>query len=362
MGAVGYTSGDPNKVDITGDTMTGDLILSGATTDLTVGGVITDTYQGITGDIMQFVSTALSTGIISGGLLSINADPTKFNVSATSGWVVDYNPNGVLGPTNPQLTTVNFAGQSAIVLTGPPTQQLTFVLLSSTGVVVQQATPPSRAQYRTHLVIGFVAQSGGTIVEVKSLATVMGHPETQLYDLARGVGGFSPSSLDNKFSANGINLMVNTSGGGLFFPGSNIPNYQDPHVVNLTAQSPTTFNRVTGTTILPGFFNTIDVANYDPGGLGVITPVGLGANTSTIFRVFVLSASTPGNEVFIQYGQSRYASLSAAVAAIGTTNFVAHPALIRQNLAGWIVATRTAVDLSDPAQATFVHAPKFALP
>jgi hypothetical protein len=38
MGAVGYTSGDSRKVDVAGDTMTGDLVLSGSTTDITIGG------------------------------------------------------------------------------------------------------------------------------------------------------------------------------------------------------------------------------------------------------------------------------------------------------------------------------------
>jgi hypothetical protein len=354
--AIGFTSGDPNKVDVAGDTMTGDLIMSGASTE------IIDTYQGITGDIMGMLSTTLSTGITSGGLLSINVDPTKFNVSATTGFTIDYNPNGTLGPTNPAMTTVNFAGLSAIALTGPPAQQLTFVLLSALGVVIQQAFAPTRPQYRTHLVIGFVVQSLGTIVQTKSLASMMGQPEIQLYDFARGVGGFSVTNIDNVFLPNGANLMVNTTGGGLFFPGSNIPNYQDPHVVNLTAQSPATFNRISATTILPAFFTTIDVANYDPGGLGVITPVGGGVNTSTIFRVFIQSAPVPGNEIFVQYGQSTYASLAAARDAIGTTSFIVHPAFVRQCLAGWIVATRAATDLSDPTQAFFVRASKFAIP
>lgn len=360
MAAVGFTSGDPNKVDVAGDTMTGDLILAGAGTDLTVGGIITDTYQGVTGDVMQLLTTSMSTGITSGGLLSINADPTKFNISATTGAVFDYNPTGAIGPTNPQLTYVNFPATSAIAVVGA--QQVTFVLIDSAGAVVQQATPPTRAQFRTHLVIGFFARSGATIVETKSLAAVLGQPEMQLYDLARGLGGFSLTSLDNAISPNGANLMVNTSGGSLFFPASNLPNYQDPHVVSLTAQTPATFNRITATSILAGFFTTIDAANYDPGGLGVITPVGGGAFTSTIFRVFVLGASVPGNEMFIQYGQNTYASLATALDAIGSDPFVTHPVFVRQNLAGWIVAIRTATDLSDTTQARFVRASKFAIP
>jgi hypothetical protein len=111
MGAVGYTSGDPNKVDITGDTMTGDLILAGAGTDLTVGGVLTDTYQGITGDTGRFVSTGLSTGLTSGGIITLNANPALVDIAAATGWIVDYDSTGTIGPTNPALTFVNYAGR-----------------------------------------------------------------------------------------------------------------------------------------------------------------------------------------------------------------------------------------------------------
>src|SRR3989304_1294322 len=104
MTAVGYTSGDPNKVSVTGDTMTGDLVLAGAGTDLTVGGAPPDTYQGVTGDVMRLMSTALSTGLTSGGTLSINANPALIDIAAATGWIGDYNASGVIGATHTTLT------------------------------------------------------------------------------------------------------------------------------------------------------------------------------------------------------------------------------------------------------------------
>lgn len=364
MGAVGYTTGDPNKVDVAGDTMTGDLILSGATTDLTVGGVITDTYQGITGDVSRLLSTALSTGITAGGTVTRNAiDNTKFDVEATEGWIVDYDVSSAISATNPRLTYVSYPGAVAVALTGPPTQQLTFLMINPAGALVQQATAPTRAQYRQNLVLSFVASNLGIIAEIRSVATMQSQLAVEFYDLGRAMGAFSVSSQENLIRPNGVNLMINNTGGGIFFPGSNRDgNYQDPHVTVLTPQTPAIFNRMTATTVLPAVFNTIDVANYDPGGAGIITPVPGGSNTSTIHRVYGIGAADLKNELFVQYGQSTYASLTAARDAIGTGTFIANPSFSRQALLAWIVVTKSATDLSNTTQALFVRAQKFASP
>ena len=127
MTAIGYTMGDPNKVNVTGDTMTGDLTLAGATTDLTVGGVITDTFQGVTGDVMRFITSTLSTGITSGGSISINANPALIDIEATTGWIVDYDPTSPYSATNPQLTNVTFAGATGLVPLFPFTDRKSVV-------------------------------------------------------------------------------------------------------------------------------------------------------------------------------------------------------------------------------------------
>lgn len=362
MGAVGYTSGDPNKVNVIGDTMTGDLILAGAGTDLTVGGVITDTYGGVTGDVMRLMSTAMSTGITSGGVLSINANPTLIDVSATSGWIYDYNPFGTISGTNPQMTFVNFAGQTGIALTGPPTQLVTFWLLNSAGTLIQQATTPTRLQYRTHLVIGVSSQFGGVINVVQSLATVLGQTATQLVGLMRGLGLFVIGSTSNVISPNAANLKIKTTGGAIFGASFGLPNYQDPNTASTAAQAPATFRYATATTILAPLLTDVAVANYDPGGLGVVTPIGGGANTSTIHRVYASPAPGITDQMAIQYGQTAYASLAAAVAAIGSGVHIQNPAFEGLPVAAWIVATRTAANLSDPTQASFTHASKFASP
>ena len=129
----------------------------------------------------------------------------------------------------------------------------------------------------------------------------------------------------------------------------------------ISAQTPAQFRRATSTTtVFPLPVTTIDPANYDVG--GVITPVPGGANVSTIQRVFVFAQDSAADQLVVQYGQRTYSSLTAAVAGIGVEPYVVNPAFVG-SLVGWIAVIKSATDLSDPSQATFVPAiSKFARP
>jgi len=361
--AIGFTSGDPNKVDVAGDTMTGDLILAGAGTDLTVGGnvtvsgILTDGYQGLTGDVSKLLSTVLSTGITSGGIITVNPNNISVDISATTGFVYDYNPHGAVAPANPTITYVTFPGQVGVV-PGSPT--ITFWLINSAGALVQQTTPPTSTQLRTHLCVGISGFRGGIIPNTTQLATMTSQPGTQLFDLFAALGSFKIDR--NVISPNGVNLSINTTGGPVFIAGFGYPAYQAPNVTSLAAQIPATFRRASATTILAPLQTTVDVANFDPNGAGVITPVGGGANTSTITRVFAYGAPVVTDQITLQYGQTSFASLAAAIAAVGRGGYIINPLLSGAVLLAYVCATRTAVNLSDPTQAAIIPAAKFPIP
>lgn len=343
--------------------MTGDLILAGAGTDLTVGGdatisgILTDGFGGMTGDVMRLLSTTLSTGITSGGIITVNADPTKVDISATTGWVVDYNPHAAPSPTNPKLTYVTYPGQTAIALVSPT---ITFWLIDSTGALVQQTTPPTSTQWRTHLVVGISGFVGGVIPDTTQLPAMLSQPANQLIDLFASLGAFRISG--NVITPNGINLSINSTGGPVFIPGFGYPDHLTPNVTQLAAQIPVTFRRATATTLFAPLVTTIDRANYDPNGAGAIVAVGGGANTSTIFRVFAYGDPVVADQVTIQYGQTAYASLTAAVAAVGRGGYLLNPLLQGAVLLAHICVTRVATNLSDPTQAVIVAASKFPTP
>lgn len=346
-----------------GDTMTGNLIINAnlqVAGDTNVDGSLTAEYQGVNGDVMRLLSTAVSTGLTSGGTISINANPALIDIGPATGWVVDYNSTSTITPTNPAITYVTYAGQTGLA---PLPSLATYWLLTAAGTIVSQATPPTRAQTRTSIFLGASVTIGGTVVAVRNLPMVQSQPGAQLVDLLVSLGAFNVTSTANTISANGVNLMINTSGGDLFIRsyGINFGTYLNPHVTTLAAQAPATFRYATAVSLAAPFVTNIDVANYDPNGAGVITPIGGGANTSAIHRVFIAGAPAVNQQVIIQYGQNTHASLSAAAAAIGRGTYIVNP-LFTGALTGYVIATRTATNLSDPTQAIFIHAGRFPAP
>lgn len=385
--AVGFTSGDPRKVSRTGDTMTGTLALLGTADltvqdDVTVGDTLTATNLALTGNltvpgdldvggtlavpfdgvglnVAQLLTIGLSTSIISGGDVSPNVDPTKIDITALTGYIVTYNSAAPLSATNPDLKFLSVPAQVGIT----PTFNPSFFLVDNTGAYLQQSTTLTPTQRRTHLFVGVTAQDGlGNVVVAQTLPVIPSQLNNQLLDLMGALGPFSTQG--NVLSANGANLNFNKTSGTMFARAfSQIPTFQDPHNAPLPAQTPAQFRHVTA---LTGFFGALttflDVANYDPGGLGVVTPVGGGVNTATNFRVYGFANSLANVQLVVQYGQNTYTSLANAVAALGAGTFIPNPASEGGAILGWITAIRSATNLSNPAQATFTQASKFAHP
>lgn len=313
-------------------------------------------------DLVETLATAgVSTGITAGGDLSINAiSDSAIDISPLTGFFTDY----VTDPFNPVITPVSYAGGTFELDAAALTRTVTWWLLDDTLTVIQQPLKPSNTQMRTHLVLGVTAQDGGTIFVDQSLPIIAQQPANQQADLIDSLGPFSISG--NMITPNGANLQINQTAGTLFsrafnhFVGPIQTN--DPHVNTTQAQTPAQFRYITQSALTFGpLRTTLDVANYD--NAGVITPIGGGAGSSTIHRLWLFATNTAQAQLAFQYGQIVHSSLSAAVAAIGSGTFVVNP-LIPTNgaLIAFIVATRTATDLSNPAQATFVPAGKFASP
>lgn len=345
----------------TGDTMTGNLVINA---NLQVSGSASASYEGVQGDIMRLISTALSTGVTSGGEFTPNADPTKVDISATTGWIVDYNSTGIIGPTNPMITYVSIPAQIGVTPTvGIPTG-VTWYLVDTAGTLIQQATVPTPEQRRTHLVLGATAQAGGVVVVDQTLPVIQSQPGNQLIDLMDALGGFRMNG--GRVTPNGVNLNMNVAAGTLFVRAfSQVPDYQNPHHSHINAQTPIQYRRITALAGSAGaLVNALDVANYDPAGAGVVTPVGGGANRATNFRIWAFGSNNTADQILIQYGQTAYNTLADAVAAIGTTSYIVNPTAAGSGvLLGWISAIRTATNLSDPLQAVFTSpAGKFATP
>lgn len=304
----------------------------------------------------------LSTGIASGGELNINgSDPGSLDIGPVDGYVIDFHSNL---PDEPVSVRVKTPARTVALDAAALTRTVTWWLLDSAGNVVQQASKPSASQRRTHLVLGATAQEAGTIFVDQSLPVILHHHPQQTADLMDALGPFVIEG--NHITPIAATLGISQSGGSMFarafnhFAGPVLTN--DPHTSTTFAQSPAQYRYITSTgTAFGPTRTTLDVANYD--NAGVVTPVGGGANSSTIQRLWLFASNTAAAQLAFQYGQTVHSSLAAAIDAIGQTGYVVNPLILGTGaLIAYCVVTRTATDLSDTTQCRIIMANRFATP
>lgn len=359
----------PEDVDLfvrkAGDTMTGPLIINSnlqVNGDASVEGDLFTTFQTTSLNVGLLSTIGLSTAIISGGEITVNAgDPTRIDISALTGYIVTYVSWLPLSPTNPSITYITLPAQVGLL---PAFAPISWYRVNPLGNLVQQATTPTPTDRRSNLIIGATATTGlGTNVIVdQTLPVIPAQLGNQLVDLMDGLGPFSTAG--NMLSPNGVNLTFNKTAGTIFARSFNyVPSFQDPHYSTLAAQAPVSFRH---TTAVPGTagLNTaiLDVANYDPNGGGIVTPIPGGAGVASNFRVWAFATNTVPEQILVQYSQQSFSTLANAVAALPSGFYIPNPATASAALLGWISVIRTATDLSNPAQAVFTKAAKFATP
>lgn len=297
----------------------------------------------------------LDTGVLWGADLNDSATVGSVDLAAGAGIIVDY----LVDEESPDITLVPITAQTIAIsdLVSP----VTWLMMSSAGAIVQQTTRPTNAQRRTHLQLGAVVVSAGDIIIEQTLHQILSQPLNQLYDLMDAIGAFNITG--NLISAAGSNLQLAKESGTVFarsfnhFANDAITN--DPHVSSVPAQNPVTMRYVTQlpqapvatvTSVSPGF--------YDVG--GTITAVPGAGTVATIQRVFLFPENETANQIVIQYGQTVYSSLDAAVAAINTTAYVKNPINEFGVLIGYVVVTKNAANLSNANSARIISAARFS--
>lgn len=283
-----------------------------------------------------------SSGVLSGGALSINADPTKFNVAAAVLGFADYTGN----PVQPTRVVLSYAGATAQTVPGIGTRLTTYVGVNAAGVITQQATPFTNTQRRTIAVLGLLVHSNLTIIN--AVNTILGPLQAginQLHDYFEYRGPLSRGMI---YSANGVNLNINRTSGSIFQFGANFQsNPLDPHVVPFTAATALTFRYRTQLGEPAGDVTAIDPNTWDDAGT-------LTAMTGTRWSTQRINVFQSGL-TRIQYGQATYANVDDALASLQTETFNVETNIAQNGVfRGWLVVRRNATDLSDTARARFI--------
>lgn len=318
--------------------LTGDLLFSNADFDGILAG---DSF-----------AMTLSTGLRSGGVMSVNVgDNTKADVAAGIGYVLDYST-----PATPTIKRVAFGPFSAVTTTNLASADFTWVLVNSSGSLVQQTTPPTPTEHRQNIVLGRLNHSNRTNLSfANTLPDVEFSPVSQFGDLVDSLGPFNISG--NIITANGANLSMNKSAGKIFHKGYNYSSSTtNPHVVTtggLTAFSFVYQNQTGG----PGSYVTVlDPTKYDAGGVTTTVP---GLSNVTVQRVYLFASNT----FRVQRGQAVYSSFTNALQNYAQETFNESPLISGFAIpVAFIVITKNCTSLQNTSCAKIIPASKFGGP
>ena len=299
----------------------------------------------------------LSTGTAAGGEFTPNlVTPPDLDIAALVGYVVNQPQDGA----EPVIVKVESPARTESLTPASLTRAFTWWLMDADSNIIQQGTPPTPQQRRYNLVLGLTLFDGtSTLLFDQTLPVSLNQPLNQMTDLMIGLGPFSRTG--NHLDPIPGTLSFSKTAGTIFARAFNfVPDPDNPHISNIAAQSPVQFGYNTQLDFSEAVFGTtLDVANYDVG--GVITPVP--GVAWTIQRVWGYPLNMPELQIRVQYGQNVYASQADALEAIGNTAFIPNPqGNTFAALLGWIVTRSDATDLSDPTQAAIRRAGKFDSP
>ena len=259
--------------------------------------------------------TSQSTGILSGGELTINGgDNTKFDLASGRALIIDNTD-----PENPVRLVVDIPAVTAGTVTNLATANNTYILVNSAGAVEQQTNFPSDADYRNKIVIGVLTHPNRTTLGgAGSLVFTAYNQSLYIEEFITALGPFKLSGLE--ISANGTNLNFDLSAGTSLIVGRNYPNNPlEPNKVTSGAQTAPDFvysyrDGSGGFTVVVPPVTSLNPGQYDDGS-GTLQSVS--ASRYTNQRVYFFPDT--GN-ILVRYGTQLYNSMTDAITGINSEN------------------------------------------
>lgn len=297
----------------------------------------------------------MSTGLKKGGTITVNGTLNyRFDLAAGSGVVV----NNYTDADNPTATNVSWSAFTNQTLTYLATDDETSIGINSSGAIVQQVSGFTEDDLHDIIQIGTIGHFSRTkidyiIMEPARIADVMG----QLQGFWESFGAFNTTG--NEFTANGANMKINKSGGSIF--DNETGTTKVPNILSISAGTAVYFQYYYQSSpnvwVFGNYTDTVDDLKYDTGsGLGTI-PVG-NFSIQTFFLYGPLFGTGLNGEygVDVQYGQTYYATMTAAQQAI-TSSIKLNPYLSFDVFRTWLIVKRGTTSLQNASDAMFIQAP-----
>jgi hypothetical protein len=303
----------------------------------------TETLNQISGNTND-IARLNSTGILDGGIISINTDNTKFNITSGFGYIID-------NYTNTKLPTVKFvywSGYTAVTdnyLTSPTTLD-THIAIDINGNIVQFPTILTPEQLRNYIYLGKTVHTNSINLNTYISAPLAIYNDVlNTYDLASAIGVINITG--NDFTQNATNLMqLDRSAGQIYRIGCNYEFLKkSPNIITTSAVTNLTF-KYRYRNGLGGFTTSsattiVDPSHYDSGtGALEVLPSN---NRWTIQRVYYFTS----NNTYLTYGQTVYSSYADAVNAASTEVQIVDPEFKDASLRAFIIVKKNATSLSD---------------
>jgi hypothetical protein len=321
----GYLKFNPQSTNIDTTVSASYIFVSGSTNDLyfSQNG---NGYSNVTR--LRWIEGNLYTGLLNGGRITANTGSTTFNLNSGSGIVVDLNVSLADNPY-PTITYVNWNNFTNVPLTYLTSSIQSYIGIDSAGNITQQNIAFSNGTYNEIITIGSVLhQNKATVNATITYPNVAYGYKQRTYDFIKAFGPLKLSGLTIIPSGS---LGLEVGSGTAFADGRN---YQvDPNNPSYITDPGTTVSKIfryyqSGSEFVQDTNNglgytALDPANYNPGGLGVLTPVpGTGTNREwSIQRVFWYpNSATKG--IVVYYGSSTYANEIDAAANINYEQFI----------------------------------------
>jgi hypothetical protein len=251
------------------------------------------------------------TGLVSGGTLTNNADTTKFNLNAGSGWIVDQSTI-----TKTILTWSTFSTQTPTFLTTSASSWIGIQDVGGVATIVQSADPFTAAERRNTIVIGRLSHFNKTTINGHFTLPTRYSESTA----ATNVGIALSVVLEDGFliSAN-ANLTFSYTAAVFYRLGCNYSNATtNDSTATVAADNIANIFRVYRTgaddIVVSAATTTIDPLSFDNGS-GTLQTVPV--NRYTIQWVVVYPYGTSAT-IFVLYGQDlTYLSLQDAINDLG---------------------------------------------
>ena len=318
-----------------------------------------------TSDKHPFISNLLSTGIIKGGILSVNVgNGQRFDVSAGIGIVVD----NYTDPASPVRKIVTWDAMEAVVDDYRTTHEETGIAIQRTasgdgvGTLVQQNTSTYTDEQRRDLIIlGWTSHiaMAGDLDDAFSEGYYLPDTMSQMQDFIENFGAFNIEGNDYEVASG---LTIQKGVGKVYDNGTNYSTTpKSPNIIVSDTENPIAdiyyYYRDTDgewvNTEAP--VGSIDPDNYD-GGIGV-GKTGVPDNKWTIQTIFFYA---PWGTTDVQYGQAIYQSKEEAESVINH-HIEVNPWVAWDVFRMWLIVKKGTTDLSSETQAKFISGGKLGL-